>query len=161
MVIISNATPLIAFAKIGQLSLLQKMVKNLVIPEAVADEISAYPQGQPGFIDLQQETWLCVQSITSEQQLSLLLSKLDRGEAEVIALALERQAQLVLIDELTARKVAVSLNLNLSGSVGILIRAKQVGEIVAVKPLLDAMSQQGIYFSQRFIDAVLRLVGEA
>ena len=91
----------------------------------------------------------------------MLLPKLDRGEAEVIALALERQAQLVLIDELTARKVAVSLNLNLSGSVGILIRAKQVGEIVAVKPLLDAMTQQGIYFSQRFIDAVLRQVGEA
>ncbi len=161
MVIISNATPLIAFAKIGQLALLQKIVTNLVIPKAVADEISTYPQRQPGFIDLQQETWIGVQSITSEQQVSWLLSKLDRGEAEVIALALERQAQLVLIDELTARKVAESLNLNFSGSVGILIRAKQVGEIVAVKPLLDAMTQQGIYFSQRFIDAVLRQVGEA
>ena len=161
MVIISNATPLIAFAKISQLALLQKIVPNLVIPKAVADEISTYPQGQPGFIDLQQETWLGVQSITSEQQVNLLLPKLDRGEAEVIALALERQAQLVLIDELTARKVAESLNLNVSGSVGILIRAKQVGEIVAVKPLLDAMTQQGIYFSQRFIDAVLRQVGEA
>jgi hypothetical protein len=62
---------------------------------------------------------------------------------------------------LTARKVAESLNLNVSGSVGILIRAKQVGELVAVKPLLDAMTYQGIYFSQRFIDAVLRQVGEA
>lgn len=161
MVIISNATPLIAFAKIGQLSLLQKMVNKLAIPEAVANEISAYPQGQPGFINLQQETWIGIQSISSEQQVNLLLPKLDRGEAEVIALALERQAQLVLIDELTARKVAESLNLNISGSVGILIRAKQVGEIVAVKPLLDAMTNQGIYFSQRFIDAVLRLVGEA
>lgn len=160
MVIISNATPLIAFAKIGQLVLLQKIVTNLVIPKAAADEISTYPQGQPGFIDLQQESWIGVQSITSEQQVSLLLLKLDRGEAEVIALALERQAQLVLIDELTARKVAESLDLNVSGSVGILIRAKQVGELVAVKPLLDAMTQQGIYFSQRFIDAVLRLVGE-
>jgi hypothetical protein len=161
MMIISNATPLIAFAKIGQLSLLQKMVNNLVIPEAVANEISAYPQGQPGFIDLQQETWIGVQSITSEQQVSLLLPKLDRGEAEVIALALERQAHLVLIDELTARKVAESLNLNVSGSVGILIRAKQIGEIVVVKPLLNAMTQEGIYFSQKFIDAVLRQVGEA
>jgi hypothetical protein len=161
MMIISNATPLIAFAKIGQLSLLQKIVNNLVIPEAVANEISAYPQGQPGFIDLQQETWIGVQSITSEQQVSLLLPKLDRGEAEVIALALERQAQLVLIDELTARKVAESLNLNVSGSVGILIRAKQIGEIVVVKPLLNAMTQEGIYFSQKFIDAVLRQVGEA
>jgi uncharacterized protein len=56
--IIGNATPLIAFAKIGQLSLLQKIVGNLVIPTAVANEISAYTQGQPGFIDLTQETWI-------------------------------------------------------------------------------------------------------
>lgn len=109
---------------------------------------------------MQQETWINVESIASEQQAALLLPTLDRGEAEVIALALERQAQLVLSDELTGRKVAESLNLNVSGSVGILIRAKQIGEIVAVKPLLDTMTQQGIYFSQRFIDAVLQLVGE-
>ncbi|MEQ9236059.1 DUF3368 domain-containing protein [Coleofasciculus sp. E2-BRE-01] len=44
---------------------------------------------------------------------------------------------------------------------GILIKAKQLGEIEAVKPFLDAMLKQGIYFSQRFIDAVLQLMGEA
>lgn len=85
--IVSNATPLIAFAKIDQLSLLQKMVGNLVIPTAVANEISAYTQNQPGVIDLQQETWINVESIASEQQVALLLPTLDRGEAEVIALA--------------------------------------------------------------------------
>lgn len=54
--IISNATPLIAFAKNGQLALLQKMIKNLVVSKAVADEIATYTQGRSGFIDLKQET---------------------------------------------------------------------------------------------------------
>ena len=71
-----------------------------------------------------------------------------------------RKASLVLIDELTGRKVAQSLQLNVTGSVGLLIKAKQIGEIDAVNPFLHAMHQEGIYFSQRFIDAVLKHVGE-
>ncbi len=159
--IISNATPLIAFARIGQLELLRKVVENLTIPQAVAYEISEYTQTKRGVIDLSQEEWITVQSLQSQLQVHLLLPTLDQGEAEVIALALERQARLVLIDELTGRKVAESLNLNVSGSVGILIRAKQMGELTAIKPFLDQMKKQGIYFSQRFIDAVLRNVEES
>lgn len=158
--IVSNATPLIAFAKINQLSLLKKIVGNLVIPAAVAREISTYPVGKSGFIDLQQETWINVRSLASDQQVNLLLPILDRGEAETIALGLEEQAKLVLIDELSGRKVAQTLNLNISGAVGILILAKQVGEIAAVKPLIEAMRHQGIYYNPRFIEAVLRQVGE-
>lgn len=158
--IISNATPLIAFARIGQMSLFQKVVGSVIIPEAVAREISEYAKNRQGVIDVSQEDWISIQSVQSEHQVPLLLPTLDRGEAEVIALALERQARLVLIDELTGRKVAESLNLNVSGSVGILIRAKQMGEIPAVKVFLDEMKRQGIYFSQRFIDAVLREVKE-
>lgn len=158
--IISNSTPLIAFARIGQLALLRNAVGKMIIPKAVADEISEYAQAKRGGINLAQEDWVTVQSVQSEQQVRLLLPTLDRGEAEVVALALERQARLVLIDELTGRKVAESLNLNVSGSVGILIRAKQMGEIPSVKSLLDEMKRQGIYFSQRFIDAVLEKVGE-
>ncbi len=161
--IISNATPLIAFARIGQLELLRKVVGNLIIPHAVEHEISEYTeytQTKRGVIDLSQEKWITVQSLQSQKQVSLLLPTLDRGEAEVIALALERQARLVLIDELTGRKVAESLNLNVSGSVGILIRAKQMSAIPAIKPLLKEMRKQGVHFSQRFIDAVLYQLGE-
>jgi hypothetical protein len=116
--------------------------------------------GLDNFLLQQEQDWIKVQSVQSDAQVQLLLPTLDRGEAEVIALALEQQARLVLIDELTGRKVAESLNLNIAGSVGILIRAKQMGEIPAVKPLLDEMKGQGIYFSQRFIDTILREVKE-
>ncbi|ACF44973.1 DUF3368 domain-containing protein [Pelodictyon phaeoclathratiforme] len=158
--IICNATPLIAFARIGQLALLQKVVGTLVIPNAVAREISVYSDIQHGLIDLAQEPWISVQTLQSEAQVHLLLPTLDRGEAEVIALALERAAGLVLIDELTGRKVAESLHLTVSGSVGILIQAKQMGEISAVKPLLDEMMQRGIRYSPRFVTAILQRIGE-
>jgi predicted nucleic acid-binding protein len=158
--IISNATPLIAFARIGQLPLMQKVVEQLVIPEAVAEEITAYRGTNIGQIDLSQETWIRVESLQSEGQMRLLLPTLDRGEAAVIALALEKRARLVLMDELTGRKVAESLQIKVTGSVGLLIQAKQLGEIKAVRPLLEAMHGAGIYFSRRFIDFVLQYVGE-
>ncbi|WP_008308817.1 DUF3368 domain-containing protein [Leptolyngbya sp. PCC 6406] len=158
--IISNATPLIAFARIDQLSLLQKVVGKVFIPLGVAQEISAYKPGPPGSIDLAHESWIETVSVKSEDTVSLLLSTLDRGEAEVIALALEVDAQVVLMDELTGRKVAESLNLKVTGSVGLLIRAKQLGHILAVKPYLQAMRDAGIYFSDRFIQAVLQQFDE-
>ena len=93
-------------------------------------------------------------------QVQLLLPVLDQGEAEVITLALEQNADLVLIDELTGRKVAQSLRLQVVGSVGILIRAKQIGLIPAVRPILEEMIQRGIRYSQRFVDSILREIGE-
>ena len=158
--IICNATPLIAFAKIGQLSLMKKVVGKMVIPGAVAHEITNYTGGMAGKIDLPQESWIQVESLQSDEQMQLLLPILDRGEAEVIALTLEKRASLVLIDELTGRKVAESLQLKVTGSVGLLIRAKEQGEIAAVKPFLEAMHEAGIYFSQRFINSVLQHTGE-
>jgi hypothetical protein len=67
-VIIGNATPLIAFARIGQLALLQKVVQNMTIPKAVAHEISEYVRSTQGIIDLSQESWITVQPVQSEQQ---------------------------------------------------------------------------------------------
>ncbi len=159
--IISNATPLIAFSRIGRLDLLREtLAEPLVIPAAVASEISDYEKGEPGSIDLTPETWIQTRSVQDELQVSLLLPTLDRGEAEVIALGLEQQARLVLLDELAGRKVAESLGLRITGSVGVLIRAKQLGEITTIKPLLEHMVREGLYFSQRFLDAVLHQVGE-
>jgi len=158
--IVSNSTPLIAFARIGRLPLLQTVVGKIVIPEAVAVEVSQFA-GQLGRIELAHERWISVQQVQSERDVHLLLSSLDQGEAEVIVLAIEQQARLVLIDELAARKVAQSLQLNITGSVGILIAAKQMGIITAVRPLLDAMIRNGIRYSQRFVISVLLGIGEA
>jgi predicted nucleic acid-binding protein len=159
--IISNSTPLIAFARINQISLLRKVTNKLVIPQAVADEISEYTTNiHRGIIDLKQESWISVHSVRSEATVKLLLPTLDRGEAEVITLGLEKQAKLILIDELTGRKVAESLNLNIIGTVGILIRAKEKGDISAVRPFIEEMIRKGIRYNQRFIESILQKIGE-
>ncbi len=158
--IISNATPLIAFARIQRLDLLHQVVGTLAIPEEVADEIRGYRGGHYGEIDLTRESWITVQAVQSSAQVQLLLPTLDQGEAEVITLALEQHAHLVLIDELTGRKVAESLQLPVLGSVGILIRAKQMNLVPAVRPLLEKMVQRGVRYSQRFITSILRQIGE-
>ena len=161
--IISNATPLIAFSRIGRLDLLRvTAAEPLVIPAAVASEISDYERGGPGSIDLAQETRIQTQAVEDEQQVRLLLPTLDRGEAEVIALGLEQQARLVLIDELIGRKVAESLGLRLTGSVGILIRAKQLGEITTIKPLLEHMVREACTSAKDFwMQCSIRLESEA
>jgi predicted nucleic acid-binding protein len=158
--IICNATPLIAFARIQRLDILHRTVGELVIPAGVANEIQGYRGGHYGEIILSDEPWITVQKVQSPSQVQLLLPALDQGEAEVIALALEQNADLVLIDELTGRKVAQSLELQVIGTVGILIRAKQMGLIPAVKPVLEEMIQRGIRYSQRFINSILHEIGE-
>lgn len=75
--IISNATPLITFARIDQMSLLEKVVHQLVIPTAVADEISVYTAGHPGAINLAQHPWIQPQSLQSRQQVQLLLGVIE------------------------------------------------------------------------------------
>ncbi|WP_375328812.1 hypothetical protein [Microcystis sp. BLCC-F210] len=70
--IVSNATPLIAFAQIGQLGLLQEIVKSIVIPKVVALEISTYDQDKTGSINLLREQWISVREIASQHQVSLL-----------------------------------------------------------------------------------------
>ena len=159
--VISNATPLIAFSRINQLSLMQEIVGKLIIPEAVAEEISNYPLTSPDSIVLSDQPWIKIEILKSNSQLQLLLPILDRGEAAVIALALERRAKLVLMDELTGRKVAKSLQLSVTGSVGLLIKAKQTGKIQAIEPFLTAMQKAGLYLSQRFIAEVLKQMNES
>ncbi len=80
--------------------------------------------------------------------------------ARIQSLALEQQARLLLIDELTGRKVAESLQLPVLGSVGILIRAKQLGLIRSVKPYIENTMQRDVRYSHRFVISVLHAIGE-
>ena len=89
-----------------------------------------------------------------------LLALLDRGEAEVIALAEEQGADEVIIDERAARAIAITRGLSVIGSAGLLVRAKDRHLIAEVRPLLSRMHAAGMRYSQRFFESLLEALGE-
>jgi predicted nucleic acid-binding protein len=91
----------------------------------------------------------------------LVVAALDQGEAEVITLAIELGVRHVLIDETAGRRVAQLLGLDVSGTVGVLLRAKQGGRVAAVRPLLDDLRRHGIWLGQRVYQFAIREAGES
>jgi predicted nucleic acid-binding protein len=89
-----------------------------------------------------------------------LLVLLDRGEAEVIALAETVTATEVVLDERAARAVATARGLQIIGTTGLLVRAKHQHLIPAVRPYLERMQSQGVRYSQRFVQEILRQIDE-
>lgn len=82
--IVSDSTPLIAFARIGELELLKDVVNQLIVPQAVWDELTA-ARNRAGAAEIQKASW--IEARTVESAPPELLQLLDRGEAEVILLA--------------------------------------------------------------------------
>ena len=91
----------------------------------------------------------------------MLLTDLDLGEAEVIALAQEQDADLVIMDERFARRHARRLGLRLTGTLGVLLRAKERGFVSKIEPLIAELQHGGIRLSDAVVEEVLRLAGEA
>lgn len=91
---------------------------------------------------------------------STLLYELDRGEAEVIILAKEKEIREVLIDEKVARMQAKILGLEVVGTLGLLLRAKKKGILSEIKPLIEKMLQRGIWIRSKTVKGILKEAGE-
>ncbi len=85
---------------------------------------------------------------------------LDKGEASAIALSLEMDNSIVIIDDLKGRKVAERLNLRYSGTFGLILRAKQIGVIQSVKPILIKIKKTNFRFSEKLFKLILEQAGE-
>lgn len=162
IVIVSNASPLINLTRIGRLELLRQLYGELSIPEAVWQEIVVKGTGQPGADEVQAATWIKRRAATNRVLVRALQQELDAGEAEAIALALEMEAELLLMDKHVGRETARHLGLHYTGLIGILIEAKRKGLISAVKPHLDALRDvAGFRVSDLLYERVLQDEGEA
>lgn len=116
--VVSNSTPLIAFARIGELELLRRIVGHVVAPAAVWDEITG-ATNRAGADEVQRAAWIEVRRPTSVG--GDFAALLDQGEAQTIALAEELGASEVLLDERAARALASARGLKLIGSAGLLV----------------------------------------
>ena len=122
---VSNTSPILNLAIIGELGLLRDQLGAVVIPGAVLQELRPTEDlpGNPQIRQALEEGWMTVRQVPSAPLVSVLQRTLDRGESEAIALAVEMEAELILLDEQEARQVAEELGLKLTGVLGILLRA--------------------------------------
>lgn len=142
MIIVSNTSPINNLAAIGYLHLLEQLYNTVYIPEGVYQELMAVETPVTVSTLVKSTQWIKVENITNPVQVTLLQQQLHRGEAEAIALAIQLNAELLLIDEKRGRMVADNLNLKITGVLGILIKAKNQGLIPAIKPLLKQLKNK-------------------
>lgn len=139
MSVVSNASPLINLARVKRLELLSQLYGELLIPQAVWQEVVIDGAGQPGANEVQSASWIKTQPVANRSLVRALRQELDAGEAEAIVLALEVKAELLLMDERLGREVAQHLGIRYVGLIGTLIEAKHKGLIKAIKAELDAL----------------------
>ena len=161
MIVVSNTTPIVKLAAVGHLDLLQQLYGALLIPPAVYHEIVVVGAGLPGALEVQTLPWFQQRPVTPSGLLTRLQLELDAGEAEAVALADEIKADLTLLDERRARRIASQLGLSHVGVLGMLIEAKQRGLIAAVRPVLDDLiAIAGFWVARPLCDQILRAAGE-
>lgn len=154
--LVSNTTPLIALtAATGSLDVLRHLYQRVVVPLEVADEVRA--GGSKAFgVDVFNAAaqWLEIRPAPVVLQ-PFLHNSLDKGEAAVIQTALDLQLPLVCIDEAVGRRIARLCDLQLTGSVGILMKAKSTGYVLDMPQALERMRQHGIWLSDRVVQFAL------
>jgi hypothetical protein len=139
MTTVCNSTPIISLSSVGRFDILNQLFGEIIIAEAVYQEIKAKQSYGYREIDA---PFINVMSIQRQADCDLLLKELDRGEAETITLAKEVNATRVLIDENLGYKLAKKEGLNVVRTLSILLKAKEVGLIPALKPVLDEIARQ-------------------
>ena len=161
MIVVSDTSPIVNLAAVGQLELLRQLYEKVVIPQAVYDEILSAGPGHPGVAEVATFDWIETKQVENRTVVASLELELDPGEAEAIALAIELRAELLLLDERKGRTVASHLGLKFIGILGILIEAKHKALIPAVKPIVDDLIQKaGFWISQQLYDFILQTAGE-
>jgi predicted nucleic acid-binding protein len=159
VIVVSDSSPLITLASVGELDLLRKLYGEVLIPDCVRSEV--VQANRPGAKDVTGAGWIRTVSAPDDSFLMVLRTEVDPGEAEAIALAFDVGADTLLLDERSARNLAISMGFDVLGVAGVLLRAKAAGILPFVRPVLDGMRTVGRYrISERLYEATLRDAGE-
>jgi predicted nucleic acid-binding protein len=114
MIVVSNSGPLIALAQINNFELLKTLYNRLYIPPAVQEEVVGLGRGRAGAVEVDLADWIKIVEVQNRTAIQLLRGQLDLGESQAIVLALELQANLLLIDEARGRRIAQAQGLNVT-----------------------------------------------
>lgn len=157
MLVVADTSALIALAACRSLPLLQSLFNEVRVPQAVFVE-STVP-GKPQSDELR--AWLRGRVVAVElADLVLAAAGLGQGELEAMALYKKLHADRLLLDDARARRVARLNGIQTTGSLGVLLLAKEQGLVAAVRPLVETIQAAGIRFSNELVREVLRLASE-
>ena len=157
--VVADASPLIGLASAGALHLLRELFETVTITRLVKDEVTGSPR-RPGARELDaamREGWLRVAPAPLE---TWRLTGIDAGEASTIALAVQQEGALVLIDDALGRAQAAAQGLEVLDLAGLLLAAKRAGLVEAVRPLLTRLARRGFTLPNDARRALLRDAGE-
>ncbi len=157
---ISDAGPLVALAKIDQFHLLEKLLGRLVITPEVYGEVVVAGAGLPGSDETSKAAWIEVQPIKNHTSLLLAQARfnLDLGELSTLVLGKETGADLLLLDDLSARKLAQMEGFRVQGTVGILEACYARKYLSDLRQAYAALLAKGVYLDRAFLDLRLRLL---
>jgi predicted nucleic acid-binding protein len=160
MTVIVDATPLIYLAAIGRFELLETLYRRIIIPTAVHDEVVVQGGGRWGATEAAAANWIDCRAVSDPAMMAAVLADLDPGEREVIALAEELCADIVIMDESSGRHELKRRGFTFIGTVGVLMLAKDRGLITTLKPELDRLRACGFHLSDHVYQSCLASVGE-
>lgn len=161
MIIVSDTSPVSNLILIQRLYILQKLFSEIIIPPAVDTEILALRQFGKDLGEYENADWIKVAQPTNLQKVRMLQTKLDAGEAQAIVLALEKNCDLLLMDERIGTNIARQEGLQTIGLVGVLIKAKQQGIIKEVREILEDLKQtSGFWLGDKLQNQILETLDE-
>ncbi|HET9228199.1 MAG TPA: DUF3368 domain-containing protein [Thermoanaerobaculia bacterium] len=159
-IVISNTSPLLYLHQVGHLDLLREMYGRLRIPSAVRKELRAGAEQGIAVPDPFTLAWIDEQVVTERVLLPTVID-LGPGEAEAIALALSCPGSLLILDDRLGRRIARLSGVTCTGTLGVLLKAKQVGLLSSVAPVIEQLRQTTMHLTQELISMVLKDAGEA
>ena len=161
MIIVSDTSPVSNLILIGRLDILQRMFSEVVVPPAVDKEIRALEQLGKDIREYRNAKWIKILTPSDLQKVNRLRNRLDKGEAQAIALALEINCDLLLMDERIGTSIARDEGLKTVGLVGVLIKAKQQQIVNDVKPILTELKDNaGFWLGRDLENKILEELGE-
>lgn len=158
MIVIADSSALVALSTCESLWVLDKLFDEVKVPQAVFEEviISNKPQAQTLRIYLEDK----VESVDLSQVVIKNANRLGKGELEAIGLAISLSADMLFIDDAKAKKIASLNQIEVIGTLGILLLAKQQNLLNELKPLIELLTDSNIYISKPLVKHVLTLADE-
>lgn len=161
MIVVTDTSVVLNLCALQQERLLADVFGRVLAPPAVMEEFERLASVDPRFTGLTFPVFVQVSAATQIAPSLVLNQRLHQGEREALSLAAELGADAVLMDERAGRAAASSLGLSSIGVLGILVQAKTLGLLPAIKPLLDRLHHQArFWIAPALIQQVLDSVGE-